>query len=85
MKFDFVWPSGFREDLLKWWTDDGRLDGYTISSSCEPNGSNELKKKNGVTCHTRNNIIMHICISRWSSKFITNHGYFNWMTTADAT
>ena len=24
MKFDFVWPSGFREDLLKWWTDDRR-------------------------------------------------------------
>ena len=24
MKFDFVCPSGFREDLLKWWTDDGR-------------------------------------------------------------
>ena len=85
MKFDFVWPCGFREDLLRWWTDDGRwLGGYTISSSCEPNGSNELKK-NGVTCHTRKNIIMHICINWWSSKFITNHGYFNWMTTADAT
>ena len=25
IKFGFDWPSGFREeDLLKWWTDDGR-------------------------------------------------------------
>ena len=27
IKFGFDWPSGFREeDLLKWWTDDGRTD-----------------------------------------------------------
>ena len=49
IKFGFDWSSSFRgEDLCKWWTDgrttDGRrLDGYTISSPCEPNGSCELK------------------------------------------
>ena len=57
IKFGFDWSSGFRgEDLWKWWTDgrtddgrtddDGRrLDGYTISSPCEPNGSGELKTR----------------------------------------
>ena len=47
IKYGFDWSSGFRGDLLKWWTDgrttDGRrLDGYSISSPCEPNGSGEL-------------------------------------------
>ena len=49
MRFGFDWPSGFREEgLLKWFTD-GRctdrrwLDGYTISSPCDPNGSGEIK------------------------------------------
>ena len=45
IKFGFDWPSGFREeDLLKWWTGGRRLDGYTISSPCEPKGSGELIK-----------------------------------------
>ena len=30
-------------------TDDGRLDEYTISSPCEPNGSGELIIKLGFT------------------------------------
>ena len=29
-------------------TDRRRLDGYTISSPCEPNGSGELKKKREI-------------------------------------
>ena len=47
IKFGFDWPSGFREeDLLNGGrtTDGRRLDGYTISSPCEPNGSGELIK-----------------------------------------
>ena len=33
MKFGFDWPSGFREEE----------HGYTISSPCEPEGSDDLK------------------------------------------
>ena len=35
IKFQFDWPSGFREDL---WTDDGQASehGHPISSPCEP-------------------------------------------------
>ena len=51
IKFGFDLPSGFGvEDVWNCLrrTDDGRtdgrrLDGYTISSPCEPNGSGELK------------------------------------------
>ena len=48
LKFAFDWQSGFREDLLKRWTDGwtpSRSVNYmlTISSPCEPNGSGELK------------------------------------------
>ena len=46
IKFGFDWPSGFREEDLenggRHTTDGRRLDGYTISSPCEPNGSGEL-------------------------------------------
>ena len=47
MKFGFDWPSGFGEDLWKWWTDkdNGRMDGtwlyYKLTN--EPKGSGELK------------------------------------------
>ena len=49
IKFGFDWPSGFGEDSSIVDDADGRtdgrqLDGYTISSPCEPNGSGELKK-----------------------------------------
>ena len=50
IKFGFDWPSGFRgEDFENGGhTTDGRwLDGYTISSPCEPNGSGELKRRKG--------------------------------------
>ena len=56
IKFGFDWPSGFREDLLKSWTTDGRwrrtdrrtdcridecrLNGYTKRSPCEPMADN---------------------------------------------
>ena len=46
IKFGFDWPSGFREKIFEnggQMTDGRRLDGYTISSPCEPNGSGELK------------------------------------------
>ena len=49
IKFGFDWPSGFREELRSLKMVDGqtptegrRLDGYTISSPCEPQVS--LKK-----------------------------------------
>ena len=43
MKFGFDWPSGFGEDLGKWWTDDGPWLYYNLTN--EPKGSGELKKK----------------------------------------
>ena len=43
IKFGIDQPSGFGEDFWALWTTDGRrLNGYTISSPCEPNGSGEL-------------------------------------------
>ena len=52
MKFGFNWPSGFRGGVLTLWTKDGGRrrrrtpeHGFTISSSCEPEGSGELKSK----------------------------------------
>ena len=46
IKFGFDWPSGFRPLKMvdgRRRTDGRRLDGYTISSPCEPNGPGELK------------------------------------------
>ena len=49
IKFGFDWPSGFQSrrslkmvDGRRTDDDRRRLDGYTISSPCEPNGSGEL-------------------------------------------
>ena len=39
--FEIVYDDGRRTDDGR--TDGRRLDGYTISSPCEPNGSGELK------------------------------------------
>ena len=47
IKPGFDWPRGFREQIFenggRTPTDELRLDGYTISSPCEPNCSGELK------------------------------------------
>ena len=49
IQFGFDWPSGFGEGRSlenggrRTKTDGRRLDGYTISSPCEPIGSGELK------------------------------------------
>ena len=41
--FEIVYDDGRR-------TDGRRLDGYTISSPCEPNGSGELMTKGNKQC-----------------------------------
>ena len=40
MKFGFDWPSGFEEDLWKWWTDNRPCLYYNLTN--EPKGSGEL-------------------------------------------
>ena len=44
--FEIVYDDDDDDDDGRRTTDDGRrLDGYTISSPCEPNGSGELTKR----------------------------------------
>ena len=48
LKFGFDWQSGFRDDLWKRWMHEWTPSRWvyyklTISSPCEPNGSDELK------------------------------------------
>ena len=42
MKFGFDWPSGFGEDLWKWWTDNRPYLYYNLTN--EPKGSGELTR-----------------------------------------
>ena len=68
MKFGFNWPSGFGEDLWKWWTDGQRMEDRTClyyKLTNEPKCSGELKTYNWAmeTSGLKSNSSELLCLS----------------------